>query len=63
VVDKAEAGYQLLFSVALVDYFSTRKPHLHLFVEEAVGVEKHNLENSFNEFYTRCKLSLIAQHD
>ena len=65
VLQHAAADYQLLFSVALTDYFSSKKPQLHIFLEECPipkASELVNIEKSFNDFYKQCKLRMINQH-
>lgn len=65
VLKNATADYQVIFTVALTDYFSNRKPSLHIFYE-AFNREKTTdlvlLEQSYNSFYTNCKAWLINQH-
>lgn len=65
VIKEATAGYHLVFSVALTDYFSTRKPHVHIFIEECLlqkNQEAAAFERSYNEFYQRCRQWMIQQH-
>lgn len=57
--------FHMVFTVALVDYFSDRKPSLHIFFEEYHAQEGGNLqklESDYNAYYTRCKLWVIGQH-
>jgi 1-acyl-sn-glycerol-3-phosphate acyltransferase len=57
----SETGLQLTFYIALIDYFSQRKPLLSLHIREysiAPQFTAHDLETAYNEFFLTC----IKQH-
>lgn len=65
VLRHAEPGFDIAFTVALTDYFSNRKPTLHLFyevVENRADNNAQDMERDYNLFYARCKSWVIGQH-
>lgn len=65
VTGMSTAQYHVIFIASLTDYFSSRKPSLHIFYEEFTAGKKSDagaLENSYNLFYANCKLWLINEH-
>jgi hypothetical protein len=54
IMRRAKGDFQLIFYVALVDYFSFRKPTLTFYLRECELTEKfeeNSIELAFNEFY------------
>jgi hypothetical protein len=50
-------GFQLVFYAALIDYFSSRKPVLSVYIKDFSFGEHysaHDLESAYNRFYTEC---------
>jgi hypothetical protein len=51
------SGYQVVFYVALVDYFSSRKPILSLYVKKfdfTLDLPAGDIEWAYNHFYREC---------
>ncbi len=50
----AESGFQMIFYVALTDYYEYRKPMLHIYLKEVsyfAGMTADDLEAAYNAFY------------
>ncbi|MEO6169070.1 MAG: lysophospholipid acyltransferase family protein [Chitinophagales bacterium] len=65
VMRHATSTYHLVFTTSLTDYFSNRKPSLHIFYEVFPAGKECDpavIEKGYNTFYTTCKLWLINQH-
>jgi len=48
--------YQLIFQVNLVDYFSTQKPGIYLYIQDFSAEVKDmtSVQEKYNEFYKQC---------
>jgi len=51
-----EGNIQMLFMANLVDYFSTPKPIINIYIQdyEDSSLNLESIQNSYNEFYRRC---------
>jgi len=51
-----EEKIQILFMANLVDYFSTPKPIINIYIQdyEDLSLNPESIQNSYNEFYKRC---------
>ncbi len=65
IMKHAKNEFHIVFTVAVVDYLSERKPVLHLFYEEFRGSLDDGLtglEKAYNEYFAGCKQWVIKQH-
>jgi 1-acyl-sn-glycerol-3-phosphate acyltransferase len=65
IMKHSKENFHIVFTVALVDYFSKRKPALHLFYEEYHGSKESDIskiEKAYNDFFSVCKQWMITQH-
>lgn len=65
LIKHTATGYHIVFTASLTDYFSNRKPSLHIFYEEYTinrSAELITIENAYNNFYSNCKLTLQNMH-
>lgn len=59
IISGLKNEYQLIFYVALVDYFAHRKPSLRIYISEVPAgpaLDKQMLESAYNEFLSACIL-------
>lgn len=56
IMKKVKNEIQIILLVSLVDYFSSPKPGLYLYVKEYTGsdFQTENLEKEYNHFYNYC---------
>lgn len=56
ILSGKEEQIQILFMANLVDYFSTPKPIINMYIQEYQGlpINLESIENGYNEFYKRC---------
>ena len=56
ILKKVKGDVQVLFLANLIDYFSSQKPTLYMYVKEydKKDFEIENLENEYNRFYSAC---------
>lgn len=56
ILSGKEEKIQILFMANLVDYFSTPKPIINIYIQEYQDLQLNleSIENGYNEFYKRC---------
>lgn len=56
ILSGKEKDIQIMFMANLVDYFSTPKPIVNIYIQEYQGLQinHQSIENGYNEFYKRC---------
>ena len=64
LTERSNLRFRIIFYVALVDYFSSRKPGLYLYFQDqglSEGTSYTDIENAFNHFYRECTSRQINQ--
>ncbi len=56
IVEKADCKIHLLFMVNLIDYFSSRRPGLYIYVTEykSDSLDTKSIQDAYNLFYNQC---------
>jgi len=59
ILQKVQAPVQLIFAVAMVDYFSHSKPTLYYYLENGPEGKPYHLKEAYLDFYERCRLQQV----
>jgi len=56
LIEKAGDSVQILFMVNLIDYFSSRKPGLYMYISEyqGSGLDVASVQEAYNRFFREC---------